>query len=335
MYIFYVVIGAQAQDITSKGMNMFFSDNLPFQMQKYFPNYDIDNIWKGVGLTGVYESKFKRIIITKLDYKPIYTGTTYDKDKDQFFLNGKQVNLWDRQYFCNVSWTAKLPHSISQSWVSFHTYLPGYYIANADYFFSGQNAEAKLWRHNTNLTEYNKYYGFTQPYIIEYPFSYKQNDEIFQSLKDYSKVITQIDEKAYVQTNDIYFNKCVIYNDQQSSGIRNLVRKVPGNMIQSLQYPKYNTDSIDILYTKSDNCYNFNGFWDVTNLQNLPLFVRSCVALSYDKIVNQNNMVYQNQSFRKPSIRAKDSKVRLILDNRSDVRIVSEFVIQETQTSIK
>jgi hypothetical protein len=330
----YMLNGNRATDITSKGMNMFFSDNLPFQMRKAFPNYDIDNIWKGVGLTGVYESKFKRVIITKLDYKPIYPETTYDKTTDTFTYKGKTVQLWDRQYFCNVSWTISYSF-LTQSWVSFHTYLPNYYVANADFFFSGVNPEAKLWRHNTNLIEYNKYYDLTQPYIIEYPFSYKINTEVVQSIKDYSKIIRQIDSQSFVETDDIYFNKCIVYNDQQSTGMRNLVRKIPGNMPQALQYPKYNTDSIDILWTKSDNCYNFNGIWDVTNLQNLPLFVRSCVALSYDKIVNQNNMVYKNQPFRKPSIRAKDSKVRLILDNRSDVRVVSEFIIQETQTSIK
>jgi hypothetical protein len=156
-----------------------------------------------------------------------------------------------------------------------------------------------------------------------------------QSVKDYSKVIQQIDTQAFIELNDTYFNKCVLYNNQQSTGIRNLVYKQPGNMPQLLQYPKYNTDSIDILFTKSDNFYNFNGIWDVTNMQNIPLFIKSCVSLSYDKIVNQNNMRYINQSYRKPTLRAKDTKIRLILDNRSDIRIISELILEETQNSQK
>jgi hypothetical protein len=330
----YLINGTQIKDLTEDKLSIFFSDYLPFQMYKYFPEYDIDNVWKGVGLTGVYESKYKRIIITKLDYRPLYNDIIYDISKDEFSYNGKIISYTDSTYFCNVSFTISYSF-ITQSWVSFHTYFPNYYIANADYFFSGRNSTPGIWRHNTDITKYNNYYGEIHPYEIEYPFRYKQEDEILQSIRDYTKVLQQIDQKAFVELNNAYFNKCIVYNNQQSSGLRNLVFKEPGNMPQSLQFPRYNSDSIDILYTKSDNFYNFNSIWDITNIKTLPLFLQSCESLSRDKIINQYNMIYSNRSFKKYPIRAKDSKIRLILDNRSDIRLVSQFILEETQPSVK
>ena len=41
-----------------------------------------------------------------------------------------------------------------------------------------------LWRHLTDVENYNKFYGNIEPYIIEYPFSYTYYDEILQSVKD-------------------------------------------------------------------------------------------------------------------------------------------------------
>lgn len=344
----YLINGNNATDISSMGADKFFSDNLPFQIQKAFPDYDIDNNFKGVGVAGIYEGKYKRLIITKLDYSPIYDNITYNVAIDKFYYGGEEISLYNTQYFCNRSFTVSFSFT-TKRWASFHSYIPNYYAQNGNTFFTGRNPEAKVWTHNTTLTTYNNFYGEIAPYVIEYAIPYEivsdtpmgtrsspaREDEILQSVKDYSKVLRQIDDVSFVETDVLYFNKCWIYNNQQSTGVLNLVAKLKGNMKQSLQYPKYNTDSKDILFTKSDNFYNFNTINDVVNLQGIPLFTRSCQSLSVDKIVNQSNMIYKNQSYKKPSLRAKESKLRLILDNRSDIRIISQFILEETETSIK
>src|SRR6478609_4853858 len=96
---------------------------------------------------------------------------------------------------------------------------------------------ASLWKHLTNPTLYNNFYGCVAPYIIEYPFSYEYYDEIVQNVKDYTKVYKYLPSATGVfnynqkiQTNDDYFNRCIIYNDQQSSGILNLVSKPKNNL---------------------------------------------------------------------------------------------------------
>lgn len=201
---------------------------------------------------------------------------------------------------------------------------------------------ASLWSHLTDPTLYNNFYGCIHPYIIEYPFAYQYYDEIVQNVKDYTKAYTYLpstthifDDNRKIQTDDKYFNKTVLYNDQQSTGVLELVAKPVHNMKKYLSYPKFNIDSKTIMFTKSDNFYQFNTFWDVVKSKTEPLFTSTCESMSIDKEVNQDNMVYTGRSFRKYQIRAKDSKLRLYLDNRSDVHLVSQFITEESQISYK
>ena len=202
---------------------------------------------------------------------------------------------------------------------------------------------ASLWRHLTDIKTYNYFYGNIEPYIIEYPFSYQYYDEILQNVKDYTKAYKYLDipdgvfnYNTRIETDDRWFNKAVLYNGQQSSGILELVPKPMHNLKEYLKYPIYNTDSKTITYTKSDNFYQYNTFWSLVKNKSIPLFITTCCnALSLDKAVNQDNMDYGKRSFKKEPLRAKDLKVRHILDNRSDAHLVSQFITAPAQISYK
>jgi len=200
---------------------------------------------------------------------------------------------------------------------------------------------ASLWRHLTDPTIYNKYYGCTMPYIIEYPFAYEYQDETVQNVQDYSKVYTYLpsngvfEDSQKIETDDKYFNKAILYNGQQSSGYLELVAKPVNNLSQYLTYPKFNTDSKTIIFTKSDSFYQYNTFWAIQKLKTIPLFLTSCESMSIDKEVNQSNMDYGKKSFQKAPLKAKDLKVRHILDNSSTTHIVSQFIITPSQISHK
>jgi len=205
-----------------------------------------------------------------------------------------------------------------------------------------QTRSACLWRHLTNIETHNYFYGKTEPYIIEYPFAYDFQDQILQNVKDYTKAYIYLpngngvfSNAEKIEVDDKWFNKAIVYNGQQSSGILELVPKPLHNMKAYLEYPKYNTNSKTILYTKSDNFYQYNTFWNVVKDKSAQLFLTSCKSLSYDKEVNQFNMDYSQRSFRKDTIRAKELKVRHILDNRSDVHLVSQFILAPSQISYK
>ena len=199
-----------------------------------------------------------------------------------------------------------------------------------------------LWRHLTNIELYNNYYGNIEPYIIEYPFVYEFHDEILQNVIDYTKVYQYLPDGsgvfAYpnkIELDNVWFNKVVCYNGQQSSGILEMVPKPYRNLSTYMSYPIYKTDSKVITFTKSDNFYQFNTFWSVVKDKTKQLFITSCESLSVDKIVNQVNMDYGYRSFNKAPLRAKEVKVRYILDNRSDVHLVSQFIVTPSQISYK
>ena len=202
---------------------------------------------------------------------------------------------------------------------------------------------ASSWRHLTNPQIYNFYYNRIYPYIIEYPFSYQFQDEILQNVKDYTKAFTYLpsirgvwDDTRKIEVDDKWFNKAVLYNGQQSSGVLELVPKPKHNLSEYMKYPVYSSESKTITYTKSDNFYQYNTFWGLVKDKTIPLFETSCCyALSLDKQVYQPNMDYSKRSFKKEPLRAKDLKVRHILDNRSDVNLVSQFILAPSQISYK
>ena len=146
----FLIQGTQATDISGfgSGLNRFFTDHLAFEILRYFPTVDTDNHFKNIGLHGVFDSKFERVIITKLDYIPQPTKEVfYDEVAKQFYVNQpiagnltvkKYVEVTDLEYFCNKSWTASFNFN-TKSWVSFHTYLPNFYIGENNFFYSGLN----------------------------------------------------------------------------------------------------------------------------------------------------------------------------------------------------
>ena len=199
-----------------------------------------------------------------------------------------------------------------------------------------------IWRHLTDPLHYNYFYGAISPYIIEYPFAYQYYDEIVRNVKDFTRVYKYVPgyDAAYstatrIETDDDWFNKAIIYNGQQCSGILKLVPKPKKNLKEYMMYPIFNTDSKTITFTKSDSWYQYNNFWDVMINKGVQMFVPSCESMSVDKVLNQPNMDYSYRSFRKAPIRGKDTKVRHILDDRSDIHLVSRFIYAPTQISYK
>jgi hypothetical protein len=199
-----------------------------------------------------------------------------------------------------------------------------------------------IWRHLTDTVHYNYYYNHIRPYIIEYPFSYSYLDEILQNVQDYTKVYSYtvssngvFNNTLKVQPNDKWFNKAILYNDQQSSGLLLLEAKPVNNLKAYNSYPKYNTDSKTINFTKTDNFYQYNLFWNVVKDPLDFLFKTSCESLSIDKVLNQDNMDYSTRSFNKDPLRAKDLKIRHILDNTSLIHLVSQFIVSPSANSYK
>jgi hypothetical protein len=163
----FLISGNQAQDLSAfgSGLNRFFTDHLAFEILRYFPDreeiinnerivikgVDTDNHFNGCGLHGVYDSKYDRVIISKLDYIPLNDNIKYNSATRNFYIIEhpttapliKIVNLTDPEYFCNKSWTLSFNMN-TQSWISFHSYIPNWYVAENNFFYSGLNEGCDL-----------------------------------------------------------------------------------------------------------------------------------------------------------------------------------------------
>jgi uncharacterized protein (TIGR02145 family) len=84
----FLIQGTKVEEIAGfgSGVNRFMTDHLSFEIQRYFPKVDTDNNFNGIGLHGVYDSKFERVIITKLDYIPIDKDVKYDPVTKEFYV---------------------------------------------------------------------------------------------------------------------------------------------------------------------------------------------------------------------------------------------------------
>ena len=57
--------------------------------------------------------------------------------EDQYIVR-KVISLGDPDYFCNRSFTLSFNMN-TKSWISFHSYIPNWYIAENNFFYSGLN----------------------------------------------------------------------------------------------------------------------------------------------------------------------------------------------------
>ncbi|SEW21578.1 hypothetical protein SAMN05428988_3226 [Chitinophaga sp. YR573] len=322
--------GTSIEDLALKGMNSWLMNNLPFQITSLFKEIGTDNHFNHIGLTGIFDTRYNRLLLTKKDFLPLNAGIEYSNGK--FFLDNKQVQLSDAQYFCNKSWTLSYSF-ITGAWVAYHSYIPDYYIGHPAFFQTGFSGGQ--YDHGTAYT-YGSFYGLPAEYILEYPLQFGGQETIIGSVHDYTTVLKYTSAESYHEVeNDIYFNHAVIYSDSQCSGILNLKPKPRGNLKAYLSYPKFNTDSKDILVTKSDHLFNFNQFWDIVSSRNLPFFSRSCQLPSVDRIFIKENLDYGMRPHTKSRIRSKDARIRLIYDSQGPYKLITNFLLTNTQDSFK
>jgi hypothetical protein len=341
----FLVSGNGATPISDAGMNKWFIKNLNFKIKDFYPNVNIDNAYNGIGITGVWDNVNERFIITKLDYTPVNeykNDITYNEYYGKFLYKGAEVLLNDPKYFCNRSFTISYSPR-TKTWISLHSYIPNFYIPQNGTFWSGKNADfsnqkSSVWVHNLVHTSFQRFYGKLEPYVLEYPFAFKAQDEILQSVKDFTTIKEYYNENDWYEINDrVYFNKAILWNNQQCSGILNLYPKPKGKMNLYFAYPKYNADSKDIIYTKSDGFFNYNTFWDVIKNANnhIPIWVDSCESKSVDKVLNNDKFDYSNRSHQKTKLRAKELRIRHINDIFDRYKFISKFIIADTQISYK
>ena len=268
--------GAGLGEVT-QGLRNWFKEHLPFKILKSniagLTSEDLDNAYNSLGITMGWDARYRRVFITKKDYKVVdgcTTDITFDGCK---FFNGAmvEISLQDPTYFEDCSFTIAYS-PISKTWISYYSFKPDYYIAYNDYFQTGLNnsadsTELGLWSHLLTNNSYQVFYGKIHPWIVELPSQEQLTNSIMQNVEYWLDVRKYFNRYDFAERDDLGFNKAWVYNHNKNSGQLNLIQSIPNNLKQKLDFPIFNTDSIDILATNKFKKWSFNYIYDITKMK--------------------------------------------------------------------
>jgi hypothetical protein len=353
----YQLSGSSGFDEITKNNFNWFKRNLPFRITEDFPDFPIDNSFKDVGIAMVWDERFERVFFTKTDYRLTDFYSKGDGKGKITYENGKfyrdsglgikvEVSLDDPKFFEDQSWTISYS-PLTKGWLSFYSFIPNYYVGLTDHFQSGIKTtvngvkQSTLWNHVLSPLRYQTYYNKLEPYIVEYSVDTLPNVSTVNSVtlfQDIQKFYNKTDFYSLGSansTNKVNFNKAILYNKEQCSGMLYLTPENPNDMSQRTRYPRVQADHIEILYSHREQKFTFNSFWDTVNWtsNNQPIFVTDWDILQNayytDKVLNPDAIIYQSRQGKQMPLKSTHCRVRLIQDVHSRFRFIN--TLQNTQ----
>jgi hypothetical protein len=264
----FAVGGKGIQEISLPGnLKWWFAQFLPYKLTETFPEFElIDNPVIGIGCQAVYDNENMLVYFCKKDYtlrKDIpYTLTYLKSNKFKVNETGQIVELGDPLYFNDASWTMSYDPKIG-NFISYHDWHPTYLLPAKNTFLSVLNNS--IWLHNYACDSYCNFYGVDYPFEIEFLSNTVQQMTTLRSI-EYQLECYRYTDNCYDRYHELDFNfdEAIIYNSEQCSGLLRLNILPKNNPTLLVQYPIVNLTSIDILYSKEENKYRFNQFWDIT-----------------------------------------------------------------------
>ena len=297
--------GRNLQQITT-GKRHWFKEHLPFKIIKHvkdMTHMDCDNNFIGLGIIFGYDSRFKRIFMTKRDYVSTKLAkeksVRYDKESRSFFVKETdnseiEVSLQDTRYFEDASFTMAYSF-LTQSWISYYSFTPDYYINHQNYFQTGVNVDKGfgLWSHLLTNKSYQVFYGEKFPWTVEMPFKNNMMNKTLNAVSYWLDSRRYHNDYDFAEKRNEGFNKAYVYNHSQNSGLLELNVTEKNNFFQQSSYPKMGDDSMQILTTENDKRWSFNYFFnEVRNeFNNNPIWLWDVNSIT--KKINKSALDYR------------------------------------------
>jgi len=305
--VFEMAPGGKGLIEITTGVRNWFKENLPFKILKSniegITYKDTDNSYNGLGITMAWDDRYRRVFITKRDYKLKQgcTNNVYFRDCKFYTLIEDvetEIKLTDTDYFEDCSFTIAYS-PILKGWVGYYSFTPDYYISYLNYFQSGINnsddeTEEGLWSHLLTNQSFQVFYGKRYPWKIEVPLIEQYSNGIVHNVHYWLEVRAYLNKYDFSERDDLGFNTAYIYNSSANTGRLNLITEIPNNLKQKMDYPRFNTDSVDILASSKYKKWSFNYIYDLaTNKNNnVPIWINDCNQI--DKTINPSAVKYMN-----------------------------------------
>lgn len=305
-------------EISMADLKWWFLQYLPYKLTQQFPTFTLtDNPVAGIGCQSIFDNENQLVYFTKRDFvvrTDITDVITYVSD-DQFLVNGLlPITLGDPRYFEDASWTVSYDPK-TKGWISFHDWHPNLLMPGKNTFMS--ILDDGIWIHNQRCDSYCNYYGVDYPFEIEYMVNTVQQVNTLRSI-EYIMEAYKYTPNCYDRFHELDFNfdEAVVFNTEQVSGLLKLNLDPRNQPFQGLQYPIVNFSNIDILYSKVENKYRFNQFWDITDDRgeynpSAQRVIWNTAANGYVKTLNPNNLNYAKDPFQRKKFRHYTNSVFL------------------------
>lgn len=319
-------IGKSLEEISAKGMSQFFEEHLPLVLNSEYERATGEQYWShdsvaslnGTGIKLVFDPRYKRLIVHKKDYKPLFPfldansetqlnrAIYVDSVAKKFYISTplgqrREINVNDSMYFKNISWTKSFSIELG-AWASFHSYIPDWSLNNHNHFCTTK--DSKIYKHGTD--NYLTFYGQKYPHFIETVINDKSI--LNKTLGAISITGDTYEEGSYVCDT---FNKVWAYTPRQSTGYVNLEMK------PTLGFGEVNYN--DTLFVRENkDKYNFNGLRN--RLVSLPSYTEDFI---HRTPVNTQDVSFYDQA----RIKGDYINLRLIFDKESNYRINTHSLI--------
>ena len=319
------------QEISNVGMKWWFAEYLPYKLTEDFPDFKLtDNPVGGIGCQTIYDNRNQVIYFCKKDYKlkdlPDTLNITYSGKSNIFLLNGSTpISLGDPLYFDSASWTVSFDPKV-QAWISYHDWHPDLTISSKNTFLSTKGDS--VWDHNNRCDSYCNFYGADYPFEVEMSVHTMNVVNTLRNVEYYMEAYKYA-ENCYDRFHDLdwNFDEAIIYNSEQVSGLLKLSLMPKNNVVELLEYPKVNVSNIDILYSKEEQKYRFNQFWDITDDRGefnstVARTIFNTEPNGYIRNLNPNNLNYNKSQIERKKFRHYKNTVFLRRKVSKDRNIV-------------
>ena len=322
--------GNRMKEISKEGNKYWFSEYLPSQLLKQFPNFiDKDNPVVGVGMTSIYDATNERYILTKRDYKCLDSSITYISGQNKFVKDGeREVSLSNKEYFEDASWTISYKGDVGV-FVAWHDYHPMSYLQGGKHFMSIQGST--IYKHDEVYNSYCNFYNMDYPFAVQLPINNEVNIETIRSVEFYAETYVYKSQWDYFHVLDTTFDYALISNSEQVSGWLHLNSIVRNQVSQQFLYPYYNniTNQYEVKIDKVENKYRFNQFWDITKdrgeYSNNQFNLISTESNGYIFDLNPLGIDYAKPQTQRKKFRHKTAKLYLEKEVSNDNKITLHF----------
>jgi hypothetical protein len=251
-HVFRVGANGQGMQELSNGMRNWLKENLPYKILRYniintetgepMTYTDFDNKFCGMGITMGWDSRFRRVFVTKRDYIPARLSEThlYKFHKGRFYFGDTEVSLTNKAYFKDVSFTVGLR---GDQFISYYSFTPDFYIPRQGYFQTAFNfaADSRLrgiWSHLLTNRSYQVFYGKLYPFTVENIARGNYESGILAAVEYRNESRKYHSENDFAVNRMQGFNKAYVYNNLANAGELHLIPKIMNDLRQEIVYPR-------------------------------------------------------------------------------------------------